>query len=137
MNTSKVPPRTLPAVQRERARTLRSEATPAERLLWSRLRASGLDGHKFSRQIAVGPFICDLVCRRARLVVELDGGHHGGEDDARRTRFLESQGYDVLRFWNHRVFENVESVLITILARLAAVASPPPPAPPASGRGVA
>ena len=137
MTTSKVAPRTLPTVQRERARTMRSEATPSERMMWSRLRASNLGGHKFSRQIAIGPFICDLVCRQSKLVVELDGSQHGGEDDARRTRFLETQGYAVLRFWNHQVLQDVDSVLVTILARLAELGTPPPPAPPASGRGVA
>ncbi len=135
MSTSKVAPRILPALQRERARTLRSEATPAERLMWSRLRASSLEGHKFSRQITVGPFICDLVCRKARLVVELDGSQHGDENDLRRTRFLEAPGYSVLRFWNHQVLQDVDSVLLTILARLAELGTPPPPAPPASGRG--
>ena len=143
MTTSKAAPRTLSTVQRERARELRSSATPAERKLWSRLRASGLNGHKFSRQIAIGPFICDLVGRRARLIVELDGGQHNEEVDRERTAYLESQGYTVMRFWNHQVLQDVESVLLEIEARLEAmamspsesVASPPPPAPPASGRG--
>ena len=138
MSTSRVAPRTLPAVQRERARTMRTAATPAERKLWSRLRASSLDGHKFSRQIAVGPYIADLVCRRLKLVVEVDGGQHGGDDDHRRTRFLEAHGYTVLRFWNVEVLQEIDGVLTTILAALqaaAGAATPPPPAPPASGRG--
>ncbi len=138
VSTSFVAPRTIPTVQRERARTMRNEATPAERKLWSRLRASSLDGHKFSRQIAVGPFICDLVCRRLKLVVEIDGGQHGGDDDARRTRYLEAHGYTVLRFWNVQVLQETDGVLTTIAATLhkaSAAAKTPPPAPPASRRG--
>jgi very-short-patch-repair endonuclease len=147
VSTSKVAPRTLPTLQRQRARQLRSEATPAERKLWSRLRAGGLNGHKFSRQIAIGPFICDLVCRRAKLVVELDGGQHCNEVDASRTAFLGANGYTVVRFWNHQVLQDVDSVLHEIEVRLEAMKTPPPlatvtageipppPAPPASGRG--
>jgi BirA family biotin operon repressor/biotin-[acetyl-CoA-carboxylase] ligase len=58
-----------------RAQALRNEATPAERRLWTRLSRSQL-GHKFSRQMPVGPFIADFLCRSQRLVIELDGGQH-------------------------------------------------------------
>ena len=114
---------------------MRNESTPAERKLWVHLRASNLGGHKFSRQISVGPFICDFVCRRGKLVIELDGSQHGDEVDRARTQFLEAEGYAVMRFWNHQVLQDVDSVLVTILARLESVETPPPPAPPASGRG--
>ena len=135
MSTSKVAPRTLPAIQRDRARALRNAATPAERKLWLQLRGSNLAGHKFSRQIAIGPFIGDLVCRRAKLIVELDGGHHDTEADDRRTRWLETQGYRVIRFWNNQVMNDMDSVVRQIAATLAEMSTPPPPAPPASGRG--
>jgi very-short-patch-repair endonuclease len=92
-------------------------------------------GYKFSRQISVGPYICDLVCRQAKLVIELDGSQHGEDVDAQRTRFLESQGYFVMRFWNHQVLQNVDGVLIDIQAQLKALGHFPPPAPPAGGRG--
>ena len=136
--TSKVPPRTIPALQRTRAREMRNNATPAERALWTQLRGSRLAGHKFSRQIAVGPFICDLVCRQAKLVIELDGSLHGGPDDLVRTRFLEGEGYSVLRFENAQVRDHLGSVLAVIderLGEMALAARAPPPAPPASGRG--
>ncbi len=144
--TSKVPPRTIPALQRTRAREMRNNATPAERALWTQLRGSRLAGHKFSRQIAVGPFICDLVCRQAKLVIELDGSLHGGPDDLVRTRFLEGEGYTVLQFENAQVRDHLSSVLALIEAQLNAMTLPaetPPPAAgasrplrvPASGRG--
>ena len=136
--TSKVPPRTIPALQRTRAREMRNNATPAERALWTQLRGSRLAGHKFSRQIAVGPFICDLVCRQAKLVIELDGSLHGGPGDLARTRFLEGEGYSVLRFENAQVRDHLGSVLAVIeerLGEMALAARAPPPAPPASGMG--
>ena len=138
MSTSTVPPRTLPTLQRTRARSMRNNATPAERALWTQRRASRLGGHKFSRQIAIGPFICDLVCRQLRLIIELDGSQHGGPEDQARTRFLESQGYTVLRFWNAQVLEHLDSVLAVIEAQLRTMARAErtsPPTPPASGRG--
>ena len=133
--TSKVPPRTIPALQRTRAREMRNNATPAERALWTQLRGSRLAGHKFSRQIAVGPFICDLVCRQAKLVIELDGSLHGGPDDLARTRCLEAEGYQVLRFENAQVRDHLSSVLAVIeerLGEMALLAKTPPPAPPAA-----
>ncbi len=100
----------------KRARDLRNNATDHERRLWMELRNRRFHGLKFSRQIPIGPFICDFVCRRQMLVIELDGGQHSAnvDADARRTRFIESAGYRVLRFWNHEVTENLEGVLHAI-----------------------
>ena len=110
-----------------RAQQLRNNATDAERRLWYRLNRSQLEGFKFSRQMPVGPFICDFLCRQCRLVVEIDGGQHcENAKDARRTAFIEGQGYRVIRFWNNEVLENIEGVLVIISAALKAF---PPPAP--------
>ena len=78
-----------------RARELRNNATDAERKLWPYLSARKLRGVRFNRQYSVGQFICDFVSREKRLVIELDGGQHAIdlEYDARRTRFLNAQGY--------------------------------------------
>jgi very-short-patch-repair endonuclease len=102
-----------------RAKRLRREMTDAERKLWSILRDSQLDGAKFRRQQPIGPFIGDFVCQSARLIIEADGGQHAqSESDARRTAFLRSKGYRVLRFWNNDVLENLEGVAEAILAAL-------------------
>jgi very-short-patch-repair endonuclease len=95
-----------------------------------------LGGFKFSRQMPVGPFICDLMCRQAMLVVELDGGQHGERalQDEARTRYIESEGFRVIRFWNNEVMENLDGVLVRILEVLE-TSVPPPPTPPAGGRG--
>jgi very-short-patch-repair endonuclease len=118
----------------KRAQQLRNNATDQERLLWLELRKRRFGGYKFSRQIPVGPFICDFICRCARLVVELDGGQHSAnvECDAARTRFIGSAGYRVLRFWNHEVTGNLDGVLLTIEAELRVG---PPPAPLPVGEG--
>ena len=122
----------IPAEQQERARSLRNNATPAERKLWQALRASQLEGFKFSRQIAIGPFIADLVCRKQHLVVEIDGGQHGDASDIARQRFIEAQGYRVLRFWNYQVMRDLDFVITIILEALQA-AQNPPPTPPVPG----
>nr|WP_295370213.1 DUF559 domain-containing protein [uncultured Sphingosinicella sp.] len=117
-----------------RARELRNHATDAEKLLWRHLSRRQLAGWKFSRQLPVGPFFCDFVCREAKLVIELDGGQHALQvrQDASRTQLIESEGFRVLRFWNHDVLGNPDGVLTRIGEALTAC---PPPTPPASGRG--
>jgi len=83
-----------------RARTLRANQTESEARLWGELRGRKLQGWKWRRQAPIGPFIADFFCPAARLVVEIDGGHHLDqvEYDARRTRFLEQRGLRVIRF---------------------------------------
>ena len=114
----------------KRARDLRQQASPAERRLWQYLSSSQLDGHKFSRQIPVGPYFVDFICRNAKLVVELDGYSHDVriEYDAARTRFIEAQGYRVVRFNNQDVIKNVEGVL-TMIGQVLASPSLPTPNP--------
>ena len=86
---------------------------------------------KFKRQEPIGPYIVDFVCYDARLVVELDGGQHADQldYDAKRTSWLESQGFAVLRFWNNEVTENLEGVLQLVLQRLGAHTLSPGPSP--------
>ncbi|MFC4293033.1 endonuclease domain-containing protein [Sphingorhabdus arenilitoris] len=118
-----------------RARELRNQATPAERLLWTALSNRKLEGHKFSRQMPVGPYFADFLCRAAKLVVELDGYSHdvSQEYDQRRDAFMAQQGFHVLRFTNADVMDNLEGVVRSIAKTLAETS--PPPTPPASGRG--
>jgi very-short-patch-repair endonuclease len=95
------------------ARNLRNRLTPAEERLWRRLRCRQLDGCKFRRQAPVGNYIVDFICFERKLIIELDGGHHAEQQQADRTRqaWLESQGFRVLRFWNHDVLESTDAVL--------------------------
>ena len=109
--------------------------TDAETALWWRLRHGQLNGHRFRRQVPIGPFIADFACLAARLVVEVDGGQHidDADRDERRTAWLEERGYRVLRFWNTDVLTNIEAVLETTLRALPA--APPPRPSPSGGEG--
>jgi very-short-patch-repair endonuclease len=111
-----------------RSRELRANPTEAERVLWRRLSARQVAGTRFNRQFPIGPFICDFVARSARLVIEVDGGQHAqaAEADARRTAYIEAQGYRVFRFWNNDVLENTDGVVEAIARVLADIPSPNP-----------
>jgi adenine-specific DNA-methyltransferase len=87
-----------------------------------------LQGWKFRQQVPIGPYRADFVCPKAKLIVEVDGNHHDDQRriDAKRTAYLEREGYRVIRFWNNDVLARTESVLDAILAALA------PPLPAAS-----
>ena len=102
-----------------KAHRLRRDMTDAERKLWSVLRNRQLEGAKFRRQQPIGPFIADFVCQQHRLIVEADGGQHSESiADDRRTAFLESKGYRVLRFWNNDILSNLDGVAGVIAAAL-------------------
>ena len=96
-----------------RSRELRNDATPAERKLWNAISNRKLVGVRFNRQVVIKPYICDLVARSVKLVIELDGGQHSDafEYDTTRTRYLEARGYRVLRFWNNDVMKNIDGVV--------------------------
>jgi very-short-patch-repair endonuclease len=113
-----------------RARTMRKTPTPAERALWYLLRDRRFSGHKFRRQVPVGPFIADFLNYDARLIIEADGGQHADNaSDEARTRWLEAQGFRVLRFWNHEILTQRETVAKRLFLELA---NPSPRSPLAS-----
>jgi very-short-patch-repair endonuclease len=92
-----------------RARQLRGVMTDAERKLWWHLRQLPVGRTHFRRQATIGPYFADFAGHERRLVIEVDGGGHAMPDqvdsDARRTAFLNSRRYRVLRFWNHEVLK--------------------------------
>jgi very-short-patch-repair endonuclease len=97
----------------------RQSSTDAERRMWSALRDLGLSRYKFRRQHPIGGFITDFACTRHALVIELDRGQHADNvADARRTAWLESHGWRVIRFWNNDVLTNTEGVVGVILRAL-------------------
>ena len=126
--------RRVPKRLTDRARALRREATPQERALWnllSRYRP------KFTRQLSIDPYTADLACREAKLIVEVDGSQHmDSSSDVVRTRFLETQGWTVIRFWNSEVDENPEGVAEPILLKAAEClgGTHPQPLPSREGR---
>lgn len=100
-----------------KAKELRRNSTDAERVLWRQLRAHRFAGYKFRRQQPIGRYIVDLVCFEKRLIIEVDGGQHAEQVayDGERSAWLQSQGFRVLRFWNHEVLQNTEGVMEVIL----------------------
>jgi very-short-patch-repair endonuclease len=104
-----------PLAQR-RALELRQQSTDAEWKLWRHLRNRQIDGVKFRRQVAIGPYIADFLAVDALLVIELDGGQHASQVDydEERTAWLQQHGFRVLRFWNNDVLANTEGVLEAI-----------------------
>jgi very-short-patch-repair endonuclease len=99
---------------------MRSNPTPAEQKMWLVLRANRFENKQFTRQTIVPPYIVDFASKAARLIIEIDGDTHFAEDryDARRTEFLESLGYRVLRFGNNDALKNLEGVLSVVTKAL-------------------
>ena len=104
-----------------RAGELRKELTPAEKKLWAYLRGDKLNGVNFRRQHAIGNYIVDFVSIKKKLIIELDGSQHLEQEayDIERTRYLESQGYKVVRFWNQDVMNDINGVFRAIEFALA------------------
>ena len=123
---------------RPRARAMRHEPTPAEDMLWKRLRNRGAGGLKFRRQHAIGQFIVDFYCADANLVVELDGGAHKTRavEDRLREHDLSMRTLKILRFRNDEVTADVERVLARILGEAGSRDPDEPHSPsPRSGEG--
>jgi len=94
--------------------------TNTERRVWSRLSGRQVDGHKFRRQVPVGPYFVDFLCVAARLVMEVDGAGHEEESDTRKTDWLNAAGYRVLRIPAADVDESIDDVIHGIYLQLSA-----------------
>ena len=109
-----------------KASFLRTNMTDAEQHLWKYLRRRQIEGYKFRRQFLIGKYIVDFICLERRLIIEIDGGQHSEQldYDLKRTSYLSSNGFKVIRFWNSDVFQETNAVLESIKSRLCD--SPPP-----------
>jgi very-short-patch-repair endonuclease len=99
--------------------------TDAENRLWYHLRNRRLAGFKFVRQLPVAGYYADFACREAMLIIEADGGQHGGTHDRRRDAVLRAEGFTIIRCWNDDILTNTPAVLATILETLASCVPPP------------
>ncbi|MBK9137422.1 MAG: DUF559 domain-containing protein [Verrucomicrobia bacterium] len=110
--------RTRATAARDFSRELRRKSTDAEKRLWRLLRDRRFNDFKFRRQYPCGIYFLDFFCVEARLSVELDGGGHGfpeqRQHDEERERFLAAQGIKTLRFWNHQVRGELETIRFEI-----------------------
>jgi very-short-patch-repair endonuclease len=121
------------------ARGMRRAPTDAEKRLWWHLRRLSVSGSHFRRQVRLGRYIVDFASHKARVVIEVDGGQHAeNAADLMRTKFIERQGYRVLRFWNNDVLSNIEGVLEVIQATVGAalLCSATDSSPPPCGEGL-
>jgi len=100
------------------ARLLRRNQTEEEKQLWQALKAGRFAGFKFRRQHQLGECYLDFSCPAVKLSIELDGFQHGLPEqmrhDEKRKKFLDSQGIEELRFWNHQWNKNREGILLEI-----------------------
>ncbi len=119
------------------AKALRENMTPWERKLWYEyLRFYPV---RFQRQKAIGNYIVDFYCAKARLVIELDGGGHYEPEqiqkDTERTGILQSMNLSVLRICNLDIDRNFTGVceLIDNTVRESLPQSAPPTAPSSEG----
>ena len=111
--------RKVPGQHRHFAKTMRTDATLAENLLWQVLRNRQLEGFKFKRQVPLEGYILDFVCFEARLIVEVDGFQHAESGrDLARDAFFHGQGFRILRFWNEEIVRNLDGACLTILSEL-------------------
>ena len=102
-----------------RARTLRQADNDAEAMMWSALKAKRLGGYKFVRQFPIGPYFADFLCRKHRLVVEIDGSQHvDNAYDRARDEYMRDAGFSVIRFWSADARRQRSAVCETILAAL-------------------
>ena len=105
-----------------KARQLRNNMTLQEQKLWYYLRNRQINNCRFRRQYPVGNYIVDFVCRSKHLIIEVDGGQHNKSEninyDDERTKYLKSCGFNVIRFWNNEIDENIEDVYNKILRYL-------------------
>lgn len=102
-----------------KARKLRKNQTPHEQKMWNLLRGKQFQGIKFVRQYPIDKYIVDFACRSRKLIIEIDGGQHNENKniayDNERTKFLESLGYKIIRFWNNDIDQNIEGVYQKLL----------------------
>ncbi|MFA6218274.1 MAG: DUF559 domain-containing protein [Erythrobacter sp.] len=119
------------------AQAMRKEMPEPEMRMWLELRAARFRGVRFRRQKVIGKFIADFASNQPKLAIELDGDTHGGREsyDAMRTRFLEEQGYTVVRFSNSDVMGNMDGVLERLGEIVDMQVTPPPPTPSPEGEG--
>ena len=120
------------------ARALRRNLTDAERTLWQKLRNKQLQNLKFRRQQQIGPYIVDFVTFEKKVVIEVDGGQHAvkKDEDQERDRWLQGQGFEVVRYWNNHILENIESVMDDIIRRVSTHRPPSPQSSPIKGEEV-
>ena len=112
-----------------RAKAIRKQMSEPETRIWLQLRANRFSSVKFRRQKVIGNYIVDFAANAPKLVVELDGDSHAGREsyDTARTRYLEGEGYRVVRYSNVEVMENMDGVFTHLSSVIGEMGRPPLP----------
>jgi len=98
---------------------LRNNPTKTEKILWNKLKQRQIYNYKFRRQQQPGKYIVDFVCLQKKLIIECDGGQHmENKDDIKRDLWLKNEGFEVLRFWNNEIHQNIDGVIAKISEKL-------------------
>jgi very-short-patch-repair endonuclease len=110
--------RPIAPLAKSRACAMLAEPTETEKALWRLLRDRRVASLKWRRQLPLGDFIVDFVCLEYRVIVECDGSQHAESGyDSERDAWLRSQGFTIVRFWNHEILQERANVVDTILSR--------------------
>ena len=114
------------------SRNLRKNMTDVERMLWAKIRGRQLQGFRFRRQHPIGSYIIDFICLELKLIIELDGSQHMGQQqyDMKRSQWLQSNGFKIMRFWNSDILDDLDGVMQAICMHL-----PPSQPSPLKGEG--
>ena len=125
--------------QIENSRQLRKNMTSQERKLWCIIRNRQFYGYRFRRQFPLGQYIVDFICREKKIIIEIDGGQHNEikniQYDNKRTEYLISEGYKVMRFWNNDIDKNISGVYEKLkeVFEIGENITPPQPSPSREG----
>ncbi len=102
----------------ELARKLRKNQTPQERKMWNLLRNRQFHNLEFRRQFPMENYVADFLCKKEKIIIEIDGSQHNLEEnilkDELRTKFFETKGYRIIRFWNNDIDNNIEGVFLEL-----------------------
>ncbi|MBP6363864.1 MAG: endonuclease domain-containing protein [Novosphingobium sp.] len=102
-----------PPISIVRARTLRKNATDAERKM-QRLLKEHFPEARFRFQVPIRHYIADFASHRLKIVIELDGGQHDQATDAQREADIRNEGYRIIRFWNNVVLQNGDGCVVRL-----------------------
>ena len=109
-------------ILKQRRQELRRNLTDGEKAFWRKVRNRQFNGMRFFRQYSIGPYVLDFYCSAVKIAIELDGGQHNqsekNEYDEARFEYLKMQGINVMRFWNHEVLIDIQSVLNKLHMRI-------------------
>ncbi|POY43980.1 hypothetical protein C3007_07755 [Avibacterium gallinarum] len=99
---------------KELSQKLRSDQTDAERKLWQRINRDQLLGFRFNRQKPLLNYIVDFYCAKAKLVIELDGGHHYEPEYQEKDRLRDDEIYYEIEGVVEQIYLFLEHISLSV-----------------------